>query len=377
MGLISEYVEIKLGGRNIKYYENLGYEIPRYMNKNKDMVVANGTIILVKISDLMPSSSCVVKIQCDNCGKITKSEYRYYLKHNHNLKTYCNKCSLKLFNSGENHPNWGNKYTPTGENHWNWGNKYTPTGENHPNWNPNLTQTEREQSRNYPQYTEFIKKVMNRDNYTCQCCGNKLNNDGIVHHLDGYNWCVEKRTDETNGITLCENCHKNFHSVYGYGNNTKEQFEEWIGHAIGELEKYNGKLPTARKIYCIEENRIYNNAKECAEYFNLKTVSEIYKICNHTYGRNVCKNKHLLWYDEYINMTEEDIRDYLLKYKDKNAPKKVYQYDKDYTLIKIWNSTNEPKKLGYNYSSSNISVHCKNGKIYKGYYWSYNLIPKK
>ena len=82
MGLISEYVEIKLGGRNIKHYENLGYKIPRYMDKNKDMVVANGTTILVKISDLMPSSSCVVKTQCDNCGKITKNEYGYenYLK---------------------------------------------------------------------------------------------------------------------------------------------------------------------------------------------------------------------------------------------------------------------------------------------------------
>ena len=33
MGLISEYVEIKLGGRNIKYYENLGYEIPRRKDK--------------------------------------------------------------------------------------------------------------------------------------------------------------------------------------------------------------------------------------------------------------------------------------------------------------------------------------------------------
>ena len=94
----------------------------------------------------MPSSSCVVKTQCDNCGKITKNEYRYYLKHNHNLKTYCNKCSLKLFNSGENHTNWGNKYTPTGENHPNWGNKYTPTGENH--WNYGNTWSEETKYKN-------------------------------------------------------------------------------------------------------------------------------------------------------------------------------------------------------------------------------------
>ncbi len=29
-----------------------------------------------------------------------------------------------------------------------------------------------------------------------------------------------------NGITLCEKCHDNFHLHYGYGDNTKEQFEE-------------------------------------------------------------------------------------------------------------------------------------------------------
>ena len=233
MGLISEYVEIKLGGRNIKYYENLGYKIPRHMDKNKDMVVANGTTILVKISDLMPSSRCVVKIQCDNCNDILNVKWSDYNNHNHNGKYYCNKCANKIFLSGENHPRW----------------------------NPNLSQEERKQGRNYPEYIEFIKKVLKRDNYTCQCCGdNNTKHDIEVHHLDGYDWCKDKRTDESNGITLCKNCHKNFHSIYGFGNNTKEQFEEWIGNAIGELEKYNGELPTARKIYCVEENKIHDNA---------------------------------------------------------------------------------------------------------------------
>ncbi len=38
----------------------------------------------------------------------------------------------------------------------------------------------------------------------------------------------ELRTTLTNGITLCETCHKNFHHQYGYGNNTKKQFEKWL-----------------------------------------------------------------------------------------------------------------------------------------------------
>ena len=301
MGLISEYVEIKLGGRNIKHYENLGYKIPRHMNKKKDMVVANGTIILVKISDLMPSSRCMVKIQCDNCNDILNVEWYDYINHNHNGKYYCHKCANKIFLSGENNARW----------------------------NPNKTQEERENGRNYPEYIEFIKKVLKRDNYTCQCCGdNNTKHDIEVHHLDGYDWCKEKRTDESNGITLCKNCHKNFHSIYGFGNNTKEQFEEWIGNAIGELEKYNGELPTARKIYCVEENKIYDNALELAKEWNVHFAT-VYKVCDHksqqrkgSYYKSV-KNKHLLWLDEYEKCSEEDLKRYLEWCKPKTNSDKI------------------------------------------------------
>ena len=112
------------------------------------------------------------------------------------------------------------------------------TGENNPSWNPNKTDEERLIGRHTQYDKQFVKKVLKRDHYTCQCCG-KHSGSLIVHHLDGYNWCKDKRYDETNGITLCKNCHKNFHMEYGRGNNTKEQFESWLGQAV-ELLKYNG-----------------------------------------------------------------------------------------------------------------------------------------
>ena len=34
--------------------------------------------------------------------------------------------------------------------------------------------------------------------------------------------------DELNGITLCKGCHSELHSIYGYGNNTIEQFREFL-----------------------------------------------------------------------------------------------------------------------------------------------------
>jgi hypothetical protein len=71
--------------------------------------------------------------------------------------------------------------------------------------------------------------ILNRDNYTCQCCHKRGGNIN-AHHLDGYDWCKEKRTDVNNAVTLCQDCHSDFHHQYGYGGNTKEQFEEWINN---------------------------------------------------------------------------------------------------------------------------------------------------
>ena len=36
--------------------------------------------------------------------------------------------------------------------------------------------------------------------------------------------------DENNGITLCEKCHNNFHSIYGKRHNTLQQLNEFLGY---------------------------------------------------------------------------------------------------------------------------------------------------
>lgn len=106
-------------------------------------------------------------------------------------------------------------------------------GENNSNYNPNLTDEERKYKRKYKEYTDYIKKVLERDNYICQLTG-KIGGKLNVHHLNGYNWDIEHRLDLDNGITLSEEIHKLFHKLYGRGNNTKEQFIEF-------KERYNNK----------------------------------------------------------------------------------------------------------------------------------------
>lgn len=107
-----------------------------------------------------------------------------------------------------------------------WRKLHSPKGENHPRYNPNLTNEDREDRRNSPYYNEWIRQIYKKDGYVCRCCGK---NSGFnAHHLNGYNWDKEHRFDVNNGITLCEDCHKEFHSLYGYGDNTIEQFREFL-----------------------------------------------------------------------------------------------------------------------------------------------------
>jgi hypothetical protein len=98
--------------------------------------------------------------------------------------------------------------------------------ENNPNWNPSKSDEDRIRQRKYKEYTQWRTAVYERDNYTCVCCG-KIGGDMNAHHLDGYHWCVERRTDITNGVTLCEECHTDFHAVKGSKNNTEQQYFDW------------------------------------------------------------------------------------------------------------------------------------------------------
>lgn len=91
------------------------------------------------------------------------------------------------------------------------------TGKDSPQWRHDLSQEERELRRKYPEYKDWRKSVFERDNYTCQICyayGTKLN----AHHLMAYSTYPELRVDINNGVTLCDFCHREFHSLYGVKN---------------------------------------------------------------------------------------------------------------------------------------------------------------
>ena len=96
--LLTKEVETEISSR-VKYYENIGYPIPRTKDNRGRMRVKAGEKIKVRIGDLPDGSNVLVDIKCDCCKKVLKDmKYQVYKKYVHeNGDYYCQKCANNGF----------------------------------------------------------------------------------------------------------------------------------------------------------------------------------------------------------------------------------------------------------------------------------------
>jgi 5-methylcytosine-specific restriction endonuclease McrA len=71
-------------------------------------------------------------------------------------------------------------------------------------------ESEKTAIRRSGKYNEWRKAVFERDDYTCQSCGQ---HGGILnaHHIKPFSQYPNDRLDINNGITLCKECHRLLH----------------------------------------------------------------------------------------------------------------------------------------------------------------------
>ena len=74
-------------------------------------------------------------------------------------------------------------------------------------WNFRGATPEHERIRKSAEYSEWRRSVYRRDNHTCRNCGAR----GVklhAHHIKSFSAHADLRLVVSNGLTLCEKCHK-------------------------------------------------------------------------------------------------------------------------------------------------------------------------
>lgn len=72
---------------------------------------------------------------------------------------------------------------------------------------------------------KFKREVLERDDYTCVCCG--YDDELEIHHLEGVTENPNLMAVVDNGVTLCRYCHSKFHHIYtrrGFNSNDFSEF---------------------------------------------------------------------------------------------------------------------------------------------------------
>jgi len=275
--ILDEFVKIKWGTRNKKYYEQRGYEY-----------TGIGTSFMCMVPDLTHGSSAMVRSRCPVCGRESKKPFHLISRQGHTLCQGCattndltgikfgrllvtdrnwendrvywnclcecgNTCVVRTDGltdgqctscgcyaievrrdnlTGKNNPSWtggeidfwcgwcGRKYknkrSKKGKSRfcsvrcWGKWKSKNLSGENSPRWDSSISEEEREKRRLDTQVAKWAKRILKKDNWTCQYCL-KYGGDLEAHHLFNYRDYPDVRTDINNGHALCRSCHFDFH----------------------------------------------------------------------------------------------------------------------------------------------------------------------
>lgn len=178
------------------------------------------------VDQLKKNSNIKVTVEC----KHGQREVRWYRRHQQ-----CRKCVSEagLYNTSKKgrQITWGDKISKAKK-----GIKATKEHKKalsiaqyqcvEEDWPGYYKKSEIQQVRDSIEYLKFRKSIFKRDNYKCQISG--LGGYLQMHHIESMNRNLSKALDESNVITLHESIHREFHKIYGNGNNTIHQWNEFI-----------------------------------------------------------------------------------------------------------------------------------------------------
>lgn len=85
-------------------------------------------------------------------------------------------------------------------------------GTKNPNWRGGVTH-ENALARRSPRYRAWRASVFERDSYACQRCGDSRGGNLVAHHVQYWSKAPDLRYTVSNGLTLCDPCHRREHAI--------------------------------------------------------------------------------------------------------------------------------------------------------------------
>jgi len=127
--------------------------------------------------------------------------------------------------------------------------KENQTGEGNSNWkggSSGLMKT-LQMSRDWALWREDVFK---RDDYACRVCGSKEHIE--PHHIIPKTMRLDLIFEVSNGLTLCKECHKQLHHLYGGVKNQVKFREALKGVTVSQAQYYLGKV---QRLYGLAERQ--------------------------------------------------------------------------------------------------------------------------
>lgn len=165
--------------------------------------------------------SCYIKYICNNCDGEHTAMMRAYLA---NKSTGCNNCNTgrgrtrAAAMTPEQRAQRKKIFAERGHKGGFYG-KFGPDNSNYKGTTRSLTEPS----------AYWSPAVGASFGYKCFCTGKKAVNKGdcVAHHLYSRSAFPHLKDDVKNGVWILKEIHDEFHSRYGFGSNTPEQFEEF------------------------------------------------------------------------------------------------------------------------------------------------------
>jgi len=115
-------------------------------------------------------------------------------------------------------------------------------GPKHPCWKNSISDEERNHRRDFNAQAKWRMKIFERDEFQCQKCHDNRGHNLHAHHIEPHYRNKDTRWQLNNGVTLCSECHRLYHRIFGHKRANRMTLAEFLGDDRDAVELFRSSV---------------------------------------------------------------------------------------------------------------------------------------